>query len=71
MAPKKTEDKIAARKAEIAAINSAFEKEKARVQAINDKFKQYYGQCQARVIHLQGCIEELTSQLPKPKEKKK
>jgi phage-related protein len=71
MTPAKINETIKAREAEIAAIDSAFTKQKAEVQKINDQFREYFGNAQLKVANLNGCIAELRRMLPKPKEKGK
>lgn len=71
MTPKKINELISAREAEIGSVASAFEKRKAEVQQIVKEFQQFAAESQLKVTHLNGCIAELRRQLPKPKERKK
>lgn len=71
MTDTKIQQTIKAREAEIEAVASAFETEKARVQKLTDEFRQFAANAQLKVTHLNGCIAELRRMLPKPKEKRK
>lgn len=71
MPPKKIEETIKAREAEIVAVRAAFEQEKARIQKIVDGWNQYGTEAQLKVTHLEGCISELRRQLPKTADQKK